>query len=152
MLQVLANKHFVIAMIVTPILAVLAWIAVGQVAGEQPQPAKAGQAYPLIEQSNCRYESDACDLSNEDFKLRLTMNHTLLNISASHPLEGVLLAVGTPGLDLPPGVMNPASDDGTFWQIDLGRLPGADEKIRVVARASGSDYFAEASTTFLQEE
>jgi hypothetical protein len=40
------NKHVVIAMIVAPILAVLAWFAVGALVGEKAQVAKPGGAYP----------------------------------------------------------------------------------------------------------
>ena len=70
------NKHVIIALIVTPILAALAWIGVGQLMGEKPHAARPGQSYPLVEKSNCRYESGACDLENEDFLLRLTFHET----------------------------------------------------------------------------
>ena len=76
--MVFTNKHVVIAMIVAPVLAVLAWFATGQLSGEKPQPAEQGKSYPLVEKSNCRYPSGACDLENENFKLRLTVEESTL--------------------------------------------------------------------------
>lgn len=151
------NKHVVIAMIVAPILSILAWIAVGQLTGEQPRAAKPGKSYPLVEQSNCRYVSGACDLENEDFKLRLTLEEGVTGpefvLSASHPLEGVVFAVGLPEeADSLPAAMRPSDGRGLLWRIVVDARPTAAERIRIVARASGSRYYADASTTFLQPE
>ena len=65
------NKHVVIAMLVAPILAVIAWYGVDSIVAEQAQVAKPGDSYPLVARSNCRYDSGACDLVNNDFKLTL---------------------------------------------------------------------------------
>lgn len=150
------NKHIIIAMIVAPILAVLAWIAVGQFAGEQPHAAQPGESYPLVEQSNCRYESGACDLQNEEFKLRLTLQAGPTGpeflLTASHPLEGVVLAVGDSAVPPQPTAMRATDGRGLEWRIALASVPRREERIRLVARAAGSSYFAEASTTFLQPE
>lgn len=148
------NKHVIIAMIVAPILAVLAWIGVGQISGEQPRVAQPGQSYPLVEKSNCRYESGACDLQNEDFKLRLTLeqgvNGPAMVLSASHPLEGAVIAVGSAAGDNAPAAMRATDGQGLMWRLVLPAAPAVDERIRLVARAEGSSYFADASTTFLQ--
>jgi hypothetical protein len=148
------NKHVIIAMIVAPILAVLAWIAVGQLAGEKAAPARPGQSYPLVEKSNCRYPSGACDLENEDFKLRLTVEEgpggAHMVLSASHPLEGVVLSVALPDSEQPPSGMRATDGQGIQWRIGLESMPAAEERIRLVAHAAGSSYFGEASTTFLQ--
>lgn len=148
------NKHVVIAMIVAPILSILAWVAVGEFTGEKPQAAEPGNSYALVEKSNCRYESGACDLENRDFKLRLTLQEGLTGpeflLSASHALEGIVLAVGTP--EVQPMPMRPSDGQGLEWRIVIDQVPGPQERIRLVARAAGSSYFAEASTTFLQPE
>ena len=150
------NKHVIIAMIVAPILAILAWIAVGQLVGEQPQVAQPGQSYPLVEKSNCRYESGACDLENEDFKLRLTLQEGASGpefvLTASHALEGVVLGVADADTPSQPAAMRASDGRGLEWRIALAGKPGAEQRIRLVARAAGSSYFAEASTTFLQPE
>ena len=149
------NKHVVIAMIVTPVLAVLAWFAVGQLVGEKPQPAVAGQSYPLVEKSNCRYPSGACDLENAEFRLRLSLERmpsgVNLLLTASHPLQGVLFSVGETDAEMAPTMMRASDGQGLEWRLAMARLPGSSERIRVVARASGSSYFAEASTDFMVE-
>jgi hypothetical protein len=150
------NKHVVIAMIVAPILSILAWVAVGQFTGEQPQAAKPGHSYPLVEKSNCRYASGACDLENADFKLRLTLQEGVAGpeflLSASHTLEGALLAVGE-GENAPaPSVMRASDGQGLEWRIAVSEIPRAGQRIRLVALAEGTSYFADASTVFLQPE
>ncbi len=150
------NKHVIIAMIVAPILSILAWIGVGQLEGEQPHAAQPGQSYPLVEKSNCRYESGACDLENEDFKLRLTLAEGGAGpefvLTASHALEGAVLAVAEPEAAAQPTAMRAVDGQGLQWRMALSGVPGPAQRIRLVARASGASYFADASTTFLQPD
>jgi hypothetical protein len=155
MLKLLGNKHVIIAMLVAPLLAVLAWFAVGQFAGEQPRKAEVGREYPLVEQSNCRYESGVCELRNEDMVIKLSLEQgadEVLVLRASHALEGVLLAIGPPESSLPPDKMRTADGQGKEWRMLIGGVPGPQERIRLVATAGGSTYFAEASTRFVQSE
>lgn len=148
------NKHVIIAMIVAPILSILAWFAVGQLTGEQPQAARPGQSYPLVEQSNCRYSSGACDLENEDFRLRLTLQQGVTGpeflLTASHPLEGAVLALAEAGAESTPTAMRASDGQGLSWRMVLADVPAPEQRIRLVARAGGSSYFADASTAFLQ--
>ncbi|RLA58120.1 MAG: hypothetical protein DRR04_11690 [Gammaproteobacteria bacterium] len=148
------NKHVIIAMIVAPVLSVLAWFAVGSLTGEQAAPAQPGQSYPLVEKSNCRYESGACDLENEDFKLTLVYQEGLsgpqLVLRSSHPLEGVVLGVGNPDAEGAPTAMKASDGQGLEWRLAIGGAPLPNERIRLVAMAGGSSYFADASTLFLQ--
>lgn len=148
------NKHVIVAMIVAPILSVLAWIGVGQLKGEKPAPAQAGRSYPLVEKSNCRYPSGSCDLQNEEFKLRLTVQDGAggqqMVLTATHQLEGVVLSVSKSENDQPPSAMRASDGQGLEWRIALGGLPEVDERIRLVARADGSSYFGDASTLFSQ--
>jgi hypothetical protein len=148
------NKHVIIAMIVAPILSVLAWFAVGSLTGEQAAPAQPGQSYPLVEKSNCRYASGLCDLQNEDFELTLSYEDGVsgpqLVLRSSHPLEGVVLGVGLPDAEEAPAVMRASDGQGLEWRLAIGGAPLPNERIRLVAMAGGSSYFADASTLFLQ--
>ena len=148
------NKHVIIAMLVAPVLAVLAWFAVGKLAGEQPHSAQPGQSYPLVARSNCRYASGQCDLRNEDFRLSLTLAGSgpdrALVVQASHPLEGIVLAV-EPGTGGAPEPLLRDSDDARQWRLPLVELPAEGARIRLVARAGGSSYFVEHSTAFLAD-
>ena len=154
--MVFTNKHVIIAMIVAPILAVLAWFAVGQLGAEKPQAAKPGSSYPLVEKSNCRYASGSCDLQNEDFRLILVYKDGAsgpqMVLTASHPLEGVVLAVGPADQTDQPAPMRATDGQGLEWALVLAARPAAEERIRLVARAGGSSYFADAATAFLQPD
>ena len=150
------NKHVVVALIVAPILAILAWVGVGQLTGEKPHVALPGQSYPLVEKSNCRYESGACDLQNEDFKLRLTLEETAggteMVLSASHPLQGAVLGIGGAEDDGQPATMRATDGRGIEWRLAVAGKPGPQQRIRLVARAGESSYFGDAATTFLQPD
>jgi hypothetical protein len=153
--MVFTNKHVITALIVAPVLAVLAWFAAGQLAGEVPQLAVPGQSYPLLAKSNCRYPSGACDLENEEFHLRLAATtgggNELLLIS-SHPLDGVVLGVALPEEETAPLKMRAVDGRGLEWRLPLGSAPGPAQRIRLVAMAGGSRYFADAATAFLQPQ
>lgn len=148
------NKHVIVALIVAPILSVLAWIAVGNMIGEKPAPAKAGQTYPLVEKSNCRWQSGACNLENEDFELVLSYREAStgrqLLLQSSHALEGVALGVGAEDGEGQPQMMRAVDGQGLEWLITLPQRPDPQQRIRLVARSGGSTWFADASTAFLQ--
>ncbi len=153
--MVFTNKHVVIAMIVAPVLAVLAWFATGQFAGEKPHAAVPGQSYPLVEMSNCRYPSGACDLHNEEFRLRLgavAEGSRELVLTSSHPLDGVVLGLSRPEEESRPTMMRAVGGQGLEWRLILGSAPQPGQRIRLVAMAGGSSYFADADTAFLQPQ
>ena len=153
--MVLTNKHLVIAMIVAPLLAVMAWFATGQFTGETPQAAVPGQSYPLVEKSNCRYPSGACDIENQEFRVRLTAARggaSELLLTSSYPLDGVVLGVGLPDEEDQPAVMRAADGQGLEWRVKLGAAPASTQRIRLVAMAGGSSYFADVGTAFLQPQ
>lgn len=147
------NKHVIIAMLVAPLLALLGWYAVGNWLGEKPAPARPGQAYPLVAKSNCRYPSGECELENNDLSLRITAGSAAaysLELSASHPLESVLMSVADPAADPGPRIMQPLDDTGLRWRYAMLTAPRETDRLRVVVASAGSAYFAEASTAFLQ--
>lgn len=144
------NKHVVIALIVAPILAILAWFAVGQFAGEKPKAAQQGKSYSLVEKSNCRYESGHCDLQNEDFKLALELQGLDLVLQSAHSLQGVMISVGSPEQELPPVAMTAVDEKGMNWRYTLADLPATTDRIRLVASTPQNSYFADAATMFIR--
>lgn len=147
------NKHIIIALLVTPVLAILAWFAVGAFVGEEPKQAAPGQSYPLVERSNCRYDSGQCDLRNEDMRLSITFESTLsgpnLRLSSSHALDYALLGVAAEGKDGKPVNLRKQDSEGLQWVLSLDQLPSRDQRLLVVVNAGGSNWFADTSTAFL---
>ena len=148
------NKHVIVAMIVAPVLSILAWFSAGEFIGEKPQLARPGQSYPLVEKSNCRYESGLCELENEDFRLKLFYVDNAagrqLVLRSSHVLEGVIISVGIPEDMVPPNAMRSADGQRLEWRLALDSRPAPEERIYLAASAAGSTYYGEAGTLFLQ--
>lgn len=148
------NKHIIIALLVTPVLAILAWFAVGALVGEKPQEAMPGQNYPLVERSNCRYDSGQCDLRNEDLRLSITFEESVqgpvLMLDSSHPLDGVLLAVADPSAETRPAAMRTQGEGGKRWLLTIEKVPGPEQRLQVVVQSGGSNWFADTSTAFLE--
>lgn len=140
------NKHVIIALLVAPVLAIIAWFAVDRMVAEEPQVAVAGGAYELVAKPNCRYASGECELVNNDFRLALALGDDVITLSASHVLDSVQLAfsdsAGTYGV---PQAFNGA---GQSWQLAIaGASP--EGSIRVLASAGGASYYAETSLAFI---
>ena len=149
--MIFTNKHVVIAMIVAPILAILAWFAVGQIAGEKPSLAIQGKAYPLVEKSNCRYASGLCELENEEFKLVLELDEDLnLSIRSAHALTGIMISVGNPQQSVEPVAMNAMDNSAQHWRLRLAATPGLGDRIRLVAATQSNSYFGDAASTFIK--
>ncbi|MEL7045916.1 MAG: hypothetical protein AAGL66_12960 [Pseudomonadota bacterium] len=147
------NRQVITAMLVAPWLAVLAWFAAGALVGERPQPAQRGQSYPLVEKSSCRYPSGVCDLENRSLRLTLRAGdgaEVTLKLDSSHALDQVLMTVAEADSDVAPRHMEAEDEFGRIWYLPLSRLPDAGMRIRLAASRSGSVFFADASTAFLQ--
>jgi hypothetical protein len=156
---VFTNKHVVIALIIAPILSVLAWYAVGHLLGEQPAPAAPGSSYPLVEKSNCRYPSGQCELENAEFSITLRIvpgqqgpGQALTAVSA-HPLEGIRVALLQPGDEEGDGrSMRQTDGEGRQWTVPLDEMPGDGTRILLAAVAGGSTWFGDVATRFAQAE
>lgn len=150
------NKHVVIALIVGPILAILAWIGVGQIAGEKSAAAVSGKSYPLVEKSDCRYESGHCKLENEDFKLVLRLEQqgidAVLVLTSVHALDGVLVSVAVPGSETTPSAMRVSDAQNMEWIISVEELPTPPQRIYLVASSGGVQYFGDAATLFIKQQ
>lgn len=61
------NKHFILALLIAPILSIIAYFGTDMALSEKPHAAKEGETYKLASKSNCRYTSGLCDMENGDF-------------------------------------------------------------------------------------
>lgn len=147
------SRHYILALVIAPFLAALAWFSVGKLSTATPQSSQVGQSYPLVEKSNCRYASGACDLENVDIEVRLTYQEGAqggyLQLDSSHPLTGAIVSVAPPEADPEPLSMVPAVVGAKRWTLPLPVRPDAASRIRLVLSVAGSTYFVEASAVFL---
>ena len=152
------NKHVVIAMIVAPILAVLAWFAVGALVGEKPQVAKPGAAYPLVARSNCRWESGECELVNNDLKmtilpLELGAQYTRLSLDSDFPLAGATFALLSDGDEVVASAEHDASPDAAAQMtVTIPAFANPEAVLRVAVTVQESLYFAEVPVVFMRPE
>ena len=150
------NKHVVVALLVAPVLSILAWYAVGHFVGEKPEAAEAGKTYKLVARSNCRYASGSCDLHNADFQVTiepelLAASSVALKLSASHALQSAALGLVDGESADAPAPMTRTDEAGREWQGLLPRASSADATIRVAVTAQGSTWYAEVPVVFLEE-
>ena len=147
-------KHVIIAMLVAPVLAIMAWFAVDYFIGERPHAAKEGAAYSPIAKSNCRYDSGKCDLENADFKLSLrptsvTSGSIQLEMTSAFPLQTATLGLVNDGTAALPSPMAATNDEALHWTTRIDRPQGETSIIRVAVAADGATWYAEIPTVFL---
>ncbi|NCF24193.1 MAG: hypothetical protein GWP60_06610 [Gammaproteobacteria bacterium] len=152
------NKHVIIALIVAPILAILAWFAVGQIAGEKAQVAEPGGAYPLVARSNCRWESGECELVNNDLKmtilpLELGAQYTRLSLDSEFPLAQATFALLSDGNEVVASAEYDASPDAAAQMtVTIPTYADPEGMLRVAVTVRESLYFAEVPVVFMRPE
>ena len=150
------NKHVVIAMIVAPILAVLAWFAVDALVGEKAQVANPGAAYPLVARSNCRWESGECELVNNDLKmtilpLELGAQYTRLSLDSELPLAQATFALLSDGNEVVANAEHDASPDAAAQMtVTIPAFANPEAMLRVAVTVQESLYFAEVPVVFMR--
>ena len=116
---------------------------------ETPAPAVAGANYPLIEMSGCRYGGGLCRLENEDFRLNISVERpATVIVESAFALDGLILGLASSHQNggLPAEV---SAEDRKTWKLTLEGALSANDKLRIVAMTGGSQYYGEASLTFL---
>ena len=145
----------VIALIVSPILAIIAYFAVDHLLSETPASAIAGQHYPLVAKSNCRYASGQCSFNNGDVNITLLSdnqpNGTLaLKLISKQPLQGAKIALASPLNNTPPQAMVLTSKDAMAWEALLPAPPN-NSHLRLVISLQDALYYGETETTFISQ-
>jgi hypothetical protein len=150
------NKHVITALLVAPILAIIAWFGVDYLVAEKAQPAEPGTMYPLVARPNCRYDSGQCDLANRDFKLsirpvELQASRTILSLESEFVLEQVRFALVL-GDDevLGSAALTQTPEGDTLWVINLPAHADPEAALRVAVTVQQSVYFAEVPVIFMR--
>ena len=102
------KKHIIAALIISPILAIMAYFATDYIVGEKPHQLQQNNQYELLVKSNCRWESGFCTLANEDVEFKIEYKDRAFFIHSNLVINGVLLAISgndpVPAQDLGEGV------------------------------------------------
>ena len=149
------DKHVVIALIVAPILAVIAWFGVDYIVAEKAQPAEPGSMYPLVARSNCRYDSGSCDLVNNDFEITLRpidlrSDRTIISVESDFQLQQASLALVMNGKETAGrGAATETPEGETVWIVDIPVAAEPEAMLRVAVTAQDSVYFIEGPVTWM---
>ncbi|MBA5764322.1 hypothetical protein H2O73_18340 [Vibrio sp. 404] len=152
------NKHIIIALLIAPVLSIIAYVGTDMALSEKPHAAKEGQNYKLLSKSNCRYTSGLCDMENGEFKIKfrsekLTGNQLELSMTSVFPLEAIKLSlVNNPEENGKPIDMQPSSKDGKSWHVTLPAPASAESWLRVVVQADSVLYYGDTQTAFVKYE
>lgn len=148
----LSNHHVTVALLVTPVLAVIAWFGMGWLFDERAAIAVApvmGNAYPLVERSGCRYGGGVCKLTNNDLELTLRVSSGgQLVLEANVPLDAVFSSLGSQ-YSTPPQVGEALSSSHRTWRLNNIEPLHGDDTVRLVALHRGSQFFGEAVLRFM---
>ena len=148
------NKHVLIATLMAPVLALIAYFGVNALVSETPHVAEAGQSYVLVEKPNCRHSGGICGLKNGDFELTLSFEwldngRMLLELESVHALDGILVAlVESEASETPPVDMHPVGNDGLTWSLDIAHPDPDSHRLRLVASANNVLYFGDIAMKF----
>ncbi len=154
MSNVLTNKHVIIALIVAPILAVIAYFAVDASVSEKPHQAVKGESYPLIAKANCRYESGKCTFENGDISIDLeteVIGATAININlqSSIALQGAKMALVHSEDQSSPSNMKAINNSQTEWQLSLNTAELDNAKLQLALSINDTFYYGQTETTFM---
>jgi hypothetical protein len=152
------NRHIIVALLIAPVLALVAWFGADYLIGERPEAAVAGRSYPLVEMPGCRYAGGACGLQNADFELgigfrRAASGRVVLQVDSAFPLDGVVAALVSPnGREHEPRPLRRAEPGGLSWTVEMYAPRAGEDRLRIAASAAGAQYFGEVATRFLLDE
>ncbi len=151
------NRHVVTALLVAPILALIAYFAVDAMVTPNAEALVQGKSYPLKEHSNCRRAGGLCTLSNNELRVQLRARREAGQLVFEVQLDqsadqAVLALLNHSGQEFGPHVL--ARDDeydgkeGSQFTKTLD-LPSDPSGLRLVVVVRGANFFASTSGAFL---
>ena len=156
-MNILKNKHMILAMFVAPVLAIIAYFSVDYIVSEKPQAALQGSSYKLAAKSNCRYQSGICTLKNGDIEVQLRARRVgdkkvELTMFSELPVQNVLISYVAENITSAPEQMNAATAEMKSWQVTLYLEDPEKSTLRLALTISDSMYYAETSAVFIDYE
>jgi hypothetical protein len=153
-MNILKNKHMVLAMFVAPVLALIAYFATDYVVSEKPHAAQQGGSYKLAAKSNCRYQSGQCTLHNGDVEVklraeRITGSQIELSLQANMPLQNALVSSVVDNEETDPVVMQRSVSEENTWRAKFDIFDVEKGTLRFVLELSGLLFYAETPAVFI---
>ena len=156
-MHMLKNKHVILAMVVAPILAIIAYFSVDYVVSEKPRAAAQGNSYKLAAKSNCRYQSGVCTLENGDIEVSVHARHVSdkkveLKLHSGLPIQQAVISHVSTERASEPVKMNVVSDEMKDWQVTLELGDPTQTSLRLALNIYDSMYYAEVTAVFIDYE
>ena len=156
-MNVLKNKHLILAMFVAPVLAIIAYFSVDYMVSEKPQAAMQGRTYKLAAKSNCRYQSGVCTLKNGDIEVqirarRVDQKAVELNMHSELSIQKAVISYVADDIASDPVMMNTSSTDVSDWQVRLNLPDPQNTQLRLALNIADSMYYAETTAVFIDYE
>lgn len=153
-MQILKNKHLILAMFIAPVLAIIAYFSVDYMVSEKPHAALPGGTYQLAANSNCRYQSGACTLKNGDIEVHIHASRTddkdvKLSLNSTLPIQHAIISYVTGDIASEPAKLNANSAEMGNWDITISLANPEKTKIRLALNIADSLYYAETTAIFV---
>ncbi len=152
------SKHTIIALLIAPVLAVIAYFGTDMAISEKPHAAQEGESYKLASKSNCRYTSGLCNMENGEFKVQFrsesqTDSQLNLSLNTEIPLEGIKISLSDDPKEFSSPIdMERVDEQGLAWQVSLPSPQSEESVIRVVISADNTLYYGATGIDFIVYE
>ncbi len=156
-MNILKNKHVVLAMFVAPVLAIIAYFATDHIVSEKPHLVQQGQNYKLAAKSNCRYPSGQCTLRNGDIEVsvrieRMTASAIKLILQSNIPVQHALASFVDDNNEPQPTTLYRSAEDENTWNGEFKLVDAENSTLRLVLDISNSIFYAETPAVFIDYE
>lgn len=156
-MNLLKNKHVILAMFVAPVLAIIAYFATDRIVSEKPHQAQQGNSYKLAAKSNCRYKSGLCTLHNADVEVNVRVEPVSaavfkLILQSNIPLTNALASFANGESEAQPNSLYPAAAQENTWNAEFRLADIEKTTLRLVLEISDSIFYAETPAVFVDYE
>jgi len=156
-MNILKNKHMILAMFVAPVLAIIAYFSVDHMVSEKPQAAQQGGTYKLAAKSNCRYKSGACTLKNGDIEVliraqRITEKEIELSMSSALPIQQAIISYVDGDYISEPLQIKVFSAESNERRIRLHLDDPEKSMLRLAVNIADVMYYVETTAVFVDYE
>ncbi|MDB4575628.1 hypothetical protein N9112_01570 [bacterium] len=156
-MNILKNKHLILAMFVAPTLAIIAYFSVDYVVSEKPQAAIQGGTYKLAAKSNCRYQSGVCTLKNGDIEVKLHARRidermVELNMHSGLPIQNAIISYVVGEFTSEPVAMDTESAAASDWYVTIELPDPENSQLRMALSIADAMYYAETTAVFIDYE